>query len=191
VQGDVLNLMPRVEVSRAEGAGTIPATRAKFDGFGQPTDPVPLPGYEVVRPLSPGDYTEVGGRIAYDFPFFQGRVFLGAGISYYYRWYNEFAPEGAFLGPTDIFGQPLGTPQKRRDSYVEPTAHLIFPNLLAPNVDVRVDYRYERRLTNATTTTQASLGAVADPGVIYDWDVIDAPLNYDNHVAGVHVVGSF
>ena len=100
---------------------------------------------------------EVGGRMAYYFPIDRGRIFLGAGIGLFQRWYDEKI-DNVFNFPAD---------KDRRDFYVEPTAHLILPNLIAPNVDLRFDYRFEGNYSN------------------------DVTRDYENHVAGTRVVGRF
>lgn len=164
--GDVLNITPRLQISDADGDPTAPV----FD-INDPPGTTFL--YSVVRPLSPSDYTESGGRIAYNFPLFSGQMFLGAGISYYERWYEEIAAAGTIVGFIE---------DKRHDKYWEPTAHVVLPNFLGPNLDVRFDYRYERRITNATTTEQQFTGIFVRT---------QTPLDYENHVAGVHIQGNF
>ena len=136
--GDLLYLLPRVQVSQAGG-------NPIRDIFG------------TVRPLFPGDFTEVGGRMAYYFPIDRGRIFLGAGIGLFQRWYDEKI-DNVFNFPAD---------KDRRDFYVEPTVHVILPNLIAPNVDLRFDYRFEGNYSN------------------------DVTRDYENHVAGTRVVGRF
>ncbi len=64
-------------------------------------------------------------------------------------------------------GAHVSTGEKRSDIYVEPTAHLIFPNLVAPNVDFRADYRLEHNDSN------------------------DASRDFNDHVAGIRVVGRY
>ena len=64
-------------------------------------------------------------------------------------------------------GVQIATDEKRRDLFVEPTAHLIFPNLIAPNIDFRADYRFEDNFSN------------------------DDSRDFQNHVAGVRVIGRF
>jgi len=183
VTGDVLNLSPRLQVSQADGG-----VRAALLG---PEGPALFPFPLFVRPLFPGDFTEVGGGIHYYFPLFRGRVFLGAGIRIYQRWYDEFAG-GAFENPNcDCEPGPLDK-TKRRDTYVESNAHLIFPNLLRPNVDLRFDYRYEHNDSNARIATSA-LGERFSPlpGVIPGGAFVETPADFENHVAGVHIVGRF
>ena len=107
------------------------------------------------QPLFPGDYIEAGGRVAYYFPINRGQIFLGAGIGVFHRWYDE---------ETSWFNWNI---EDRRDLYIEPTAHVIVPNLIAPNVDLRFDYRFEGNYSN------------------------DMIRDYENHVAGARVVGRF
>jgi hypothetical protein len=142
---DLLYLVPRVAVSQADGSAIKSVT-------------VPGFGFDFSRPLFPGDYVEVGGRVAYYYPIAMGRAFVGAGFAAYRRSYDENVSNVVSMTPTD---------NKRADTYIEPTAHLIFPNLIAPMVDLRFDYRYERNFSN-------------DPSV-----------EYENHVAGTRIVGRF
>ena len=64
-------------------------------------------------------------------------------------------------------GVPIATAERRRDLYVEPTAHAIFPRLLEPNTDVRADYRLEDNFSN------------------------DGHRDFQNHVTGIRVIGRF
>ncbi len=136
--GDLLYLLPRVQVSQAGG------------------DPI-RDIFGFVRPLFPGDFTEIGGRVAYYFPINSGRIFLGAGVGVFQRWYDEKID--------DVFNFPFD--KDRSDLYVEPTAHMILPNFIAPNIDLRFDYRFEGNYSN------------------------DVTRDYENHVAGTRVVGRF
>ena len=65
----------------------------------------------------------------------------------------------------DVFNFPFD--KDRSDLYVEPTAHMILPNFIAPNIDLRFDYRFEGNYSN------------------------DVTRDYENHVAGTRVVGRF
>ena len=188
-KADVLNLLPSLQVSQADD-GIRAALLGPEDvvGPGPALFPAPL----FVRPLFPGDFTEVGGGIYYYFPLFRGAVFLGAGVRIYRRWYDEFAG-GAFENPhfCDCQPRPLDR-TKRRDTYFESNAHLIFPSLLRPNVDLRFDYRYEHNDSNARIATSA-LGERFSPlpGVIPGGAFVETPADFENHVAGVHIVGRF
>ena len=91
------------------------------------------------------------------FHFYAQEQGVGAGIGLYHRWYDEKVDNVLNFDATG----------DRRDVYVEPTAHLILPNLIAPNVDVRFDYRFEGNYSN------------------------DATRDYENHVAGGRIVGRF
>ena len=116
------------------------------------------------RDLSPYGYKEWGGRIAYYAPADnRGFVFVGAGISVYQRDFDTDVFDPSLLA----LGAHVSTGEKRSDVYIEPTAHLIFPNLVAPNVDFRADYRLEHNDSN------------------------DASRDFDDHVAGVRVVGRY
>jgi hypothetical protein len=79
------------------------------------------------------------------------------------RDFDSFVLDPAAL----IKGVQVATGEGRRDLYLEPTAHIIFPDLLAPHVDVRADYRLEDNLSN------------------------DTYRDFLNHVVGVRVVGRF
>lgn len=183
VTGDALNLFPSLQVSQANG---IRAAILGPPDVGNPTPPpITVPAPLWVRPLFPGDFTEVGGGISYYFPLCRGRVFLGTGARIYQRWYDELAG-GAFTNDPASEPRPLDK-TKRRDTYVEANAHLIFPNLLSPNVDLRFDYRYEHNDSNARLATSA-LGT-RFPGV--GAALVDTPADFENHVTGVHIVGRF
>ena len=116
------------------------------------------------RDLSPYSYREWGGRLAYFAPLDdRGFVFAGAGISVYQRDFDTDVFNPALLP----LGAHISTGENRNDVYIEPTAHLIFPSLVAPNVDFRADYRLEHNESN------------------------DASRDFDDHVAGVRVVGRY
>ena len=94
------------------------------------------PGRVFSRPLFPGDFVETGSRFAYFRPLLGGKVFIGAGFATYFRHYDQ----------TVAFGTA-----KREDVQIEPTAHLVFPNVRGRNFDFRVDYRYEENFSNDNT----------------------------------------
>jgi hypothetical protein len=163
VKADLFYFLPRLQISLNDTnpIGFIPET---FNSF--------------YRPLFPGDFTELGGAAAYYFPLFTGRMFLGAGIGVFERWYNESASS---LRTVNVNNEPVPVNSgDRRDTYVEPTAHVIFPNLFGPRLDLRFDYRFEHNVSNASMTTTLKNDAI-----------VRIPFDYDNHVAGVHVVGRF
>ncbi len=175
-KGDLLYLLPHFQVSRNDGDPT--ETLYAYDG-----------GDSLIlqRPLFPSDFTQLGAALAYYFPLFRGQAFLGAGVEIYRRWYDEFSSSVRQAVVCEIydFGCIQATtytlsPDKRRDTYIEPTAHLIFPNVFGPNVDLRFDYRYEHNASNASTTTQDTAG-----------NIVEIPADFQNHVAGVHVVGRY
>jgi hypothetical protein len=139
------------------------------------------------RPLFPGDFTEAGGAIAYYYPLFRGRAFLGAGIGIYRRWYDEAAGTVVSIVNTVNNVTTVVSAGQRRDTYVEPSAHVILPNLLGPNLDLRFDYRYEHNTSNATTTTDAT----TQPGCGACQASKELGADFENHVAGVHIVGRF
>lgn len=91
------------------------------------------PGRIFKSSLFPGDFIEYGGRVVYYKPVAGKRLFLGAGIGVYHRDYNQ----NVALGVTN-----------RSDVMVEPSAHLIVPNVRGSKLDFRVDYRYEHNDSN-------------------------------------------
>jgi hypothetical protein len=130
--------------------------------------------------LYPGDFTQLGAALSYYYPLFAGRAFVGAGIEFYQRWYEESASS---LGEVEIccWNTQFVHSGNRRDFYFEPTAHLILPNLFAAGIDLRFDYRYEHNSSNASMTTIRTS----------DFEIINKPHDFENHVAGVHLVGRF
>jgi hypothetical protein len=157
IGGDYVYLQPRFRVSNPndEGAGE----ETIFDDGPTTIGPLTL----VTQDLSPYDYREWGGRISYFFPLADRQVYLGFGISVFQRNFDTSVLDPDWLA----LGSPIGTDEKRRDLYVEPTAHLIFPNLIGPNIDLRADYRFEDNFSN------------------------DDYRDFINHVAGVRVIGRF
>lgn len=117
----------------------------------------------VNRDLSPFDYIEWGGRVSYLFPIDNRRVYFGIGMSVYDRNFGTSTLNPLWLQG----GLQVATDEKRRDLFIEPTAHFIFPNLIAPNVDFRADYRFEENFSN------------------------DDSRDFQNHVAGIRVIGRF
>lgn len=153
VKGDYLYMQPSFRLSNPDN-----------DQAGQEQIPTVLgPLTLVTRDLSPFDYTEWGGRVSYLFPIDNRRVYLGFGISVYDRNFDTYTLDSLWLQG----GVQIATDEKRRDLFVEPTAHLIFPNLIAPNIDFRADYRFEDNFSN------------------------DDSRDFQNHVAGVRVIGRF
>ncbi len=123
--------------------------------FSRPDGPGPAssdPAAPYDDPLFTANYTQSGLTVSYYRPIAGPSVLFGAGVDYFHRWYGQNV---AFAT------------SNRQDDYIEPSAHLIFPSLLAPNLDLRFDYRFEHNLSN------------------------DPLERFDNHVVGVHVVGRF
>jgi hypothetical protein len=84
-------------------------------------------------------------------------------MSVYKRNYDSFT-----LDPNQLAqGIPVFTNTKRRDLYLEPTAHVILPRLIAPKLDLRFDYRFENNHSN------------------------DDSREFNNQVVGFTIVGSF
>jgi len=155
--GDYIYAQPSFRWNETLGSDDVTAA---FTGNGNINGPLTL----TTRDLSPFGYREWGGRIAYFAPIDKaGSVYVGAGISVYQRDYDTDVFDPALLA----LGAHVGTGEGRSDVYVEPTAHLIFPSLVAPNVDLRADYRLEHNDSN------------------------DGSRDYDDHVAGVRVVGRY
>ena len=94
------------------------------------------PGRVFKSALFPGDYVEYGGRAVYYKPVAGKRVYLGAGIGVYRRDYNQNVALGV---------------KERNDVMVEPSAHLIVPNVRGSKFDFRIDYRYEHNDSNDPT----------------------------------------
>ncbi len=167
-KADLFYFMPHLQVSRNDGDPT------EFYGFGDTI---------LQRPLFPGDYTQLGAALAYYFPLYKGKAFLGTGVEVYHRWYDESSSTIERVGICGAFCGELVSidADKRRDTYIEPTAHLIFPNMFGPNVDLRFDYRFEYNISNASTT-------MIDNNT---GDTIKRPADFQDHVAGAHVVGRY
>ncbi len=159
--GDYIYLQPGFRLSDAfdDSVGTQQVT-ASIPGDTTVIGPFAL----VTQDLSPYSYHEWGGRISYFVPFDKaGSFYLGAGISVYQREFDTYVADPEWLAR----GVQINTDEKRRDIYIEPTAHLIFPNLVAPNVDLRADYRFELNESN------------------------DDSRDFQNHVGGIRLVGRF
>lgn len=103
--------------------------------YSKPDDPANYADPSIYsRPVFIGDYHEAGMRFAYYFPVRSATVWLGAGFTYYHRWYGQ--------------NVAFDFTQKRDDDYIEPTAHVILPDFFGKNFDLRFDYRYERNFSN-------------------------------------------
>lgn len=153
LQGDYLYIQPSFRYSNPDDGGAGQELIQTVIG----------PQTLVTQDLSPYDYTEWGGRVSYFFPLDDQHVYVGVGLSVYDRDFDTAVLDPFWLGG----GVQLATGERRQDLYVEPTAHMIFPNLLAPNIDVRADYRFESNDSN------------------------DESRDFHNHVAGVRVLGRF
>lgn len=152
LSGDYLYLQPRVRFSEPVDAGP--------DSVLTPTNFGPQ---FIARDISPRRYWEWGGRVSYFFPIDSGRIYAGAGIAIYDRDFDSGVLDPASLA----LGLAVPTTEKRRDIYIEPTAHLVFPNFFGPNLDLRADYRLEDNFSN------------------------DNYREFMNHVVGLRFVGRF
>lgn len=153
VFGDYVYIEPRYRRSWHDGSEPTSLTLPTILG----------PSTLVSRDVSPPGYEEWGGRLSYFFPIAQRSIFLGAGISVLERDFDSFVLDQSAL----LAGVQVATGTSRRDFYIEPTAHIIFPDLIAPGVDLRADYRFEDNQSN------------------------DPFRDYINHVAGLRIVGRF
>lgn len=153
VGGDYLYLQPRYRFSDPDGRDRSSLVLPTVIG----------PSTLMSRDISPSAYEEWGARASYLFPLGLANIYLGAGLSVYEREYDSFVLDSLALSQ----GVMVDTGEKRRDLLIEPTAHIIFLDLLAPKVDVRADYRLEDNQSN------------------------DDFRDYLNHVFGVRVVGRF
>jgi hypothetical protein len=136
--GDIVHIQPRYIWNKSES-----------DSLAAPVQPS--------REVTSLSFQEWGGRIAYYMPFFNEQVYVGAGFVAFGRRYEVDALTAA--------GVVQG--EKRFDTFLEPSAHLVFPRLIAETWDVRVDYRHEINRSN------------------------DAFSDYRNQVVGLKFVGTF
>lgn len=153
VVGDYLYIEPRYRHSRPNEREPANITLPTILG----------PSTLVAQEISPPGYDEWGGRISYFFPVADRSIYLGVGISVMKRDFDSFVLDPGALAA----GVQVATDKWRSDIYVEPTAHIILPDLIAPGVDVRADYRMEDNQSN------------------------DSYRDFINHVAGVRIVGRF
>lgn len=98
------------------------------------------------------DFFDYGLRAAYFSPVIEDVARVGAGIGIYDRIFGQ----NVALGSSD-----------RRDLRIEPTAHLVFPNVVGRSGDVRVDYRFQFNESN------------------------DEAEDFTNHVVGARLVWRF
>lgn len=153
MSGDMLYIQPRYYLNHA----IDPLSSSVI------ADTVLGTGTAVSRDLAPESFQEWGGRLTYFVPFADGRVYFGTGLSIFERRYDSFVLNAGALA----LGVPVATSTKRIDTYFEPTAHLVFPRLISPSMDLRFDYRFEINRSN------------------------DDFREFQNHVAGVRIIGSF
>ncbi len=93
------------------------------------------PGVLLVSTLEPGRYVEAGATLAYTVPFTDW-LYAGPTVTFAQRWYKTPA---FFAGPD------------REDTYFAPGATAVLHDLIAENVDIRVDYRFEHQNSNDPT----------------------------------------
>ena len=155
VKGDLAFFEPRYRFSDTKSSQPTTIILPTFVGGGSFT--------AVERDPSPLEYHEWGARASYMFPLARGKIWLGAGLTVLDRYFAS-----SVLDPSALaVGVTVGTGENRHDIYIEPTAHIVLPNLIAPNVDLRFDYRFEANSSN------------------------DDSREYENHVAGARIVGRF
>ena len=109
-------------------------------------------GRVFARPLFPGNFYEVGSGAEYFVPAFHNAIYLGGGIGVFYRDYDQ----------TVAFGT-----NQREDWFIEPAAHLVIPNVIGRNGDLRVDYVFQHNDSN------------------------DPTQEFDNHIIGARTVKRF
>ncbi len=154
IAGDILYLQPRWRLNQA--IDPLPQVAIGQTVLGDFT--------AVARDISPWSYQEYGARVTYFAPALDGRVLVGAGVSLVQRDYSN----GYVLDPAGLTaGVHMLTSQKRHDLYLEPTAHVVFPRLLGPKYDFRIDYRLEDNHSNDTSR------------------------EFQNHIIGARVTGRY
>jgi tetratricopeptide (TPR) repeat protein len=87
--------------------------------------------------FEPGNYIELGARVDYNVRVVDWLI-AGAHVGLYERWFTAAAAPGR---------------SDREDTYFAPGASLTFTNLVSYATDFKVDYTYQRQLSNAPGRT--------------------------------------
>jgi tetratricopeptide (TPR) repeat protein len=87
--------------------------------------------------FEPGNYIELGARIDYNVRVVDWLI-AGTHVGLYERWFSASAAQGR---------------SDRQDTYFAPGASLTFTNLVTYATDFKVDYTYQRQLSNAPGRT--------------------------------------
>jgi len=109
------------------------------------------PGVLLPAGFEPGRYFEVGAKAEYYYPFATW-LLGGPNFALYQRWFSE---------PVVVGGS------NRADTFYAPGAAIIIRDVVAQNVDIRFDYRFERQISN------------------------DPTRDFDNHYAGGRLLARF
>jgi tetratricopeptide (TPR) repeat protein len=87
--------------------------------------------------FEPGNYIELGARVDYNVRLVDWLV-AGAHMGVYERWFSAAAAPGR---------------SDREDTFFAPGASLTFTNLISYSTDFKIDYTYQRQLSNAPGRT--------------------------------------
>lgn len=87
--------------------------------------------------FEPGNYIELGARVDYNVRLLDWLA-AGTHVGLYQRWFSAAAAPGR---------------SDREDTYFAPGASLTFTNLISYSTDFRLDYTYQRQLSNAPGRT--------------------------------------
>lgn len=117
-------------LTKGDGVYVVPSVR-----YSEPSGDGP--GRVFSRPLFPGDFLEVGSRFYYFLPNVMSDVHVGFGMGIYWRDYEQTVAFNA--------------DKERRDTFIEPTAHVILADPFKGDFDLRFDYRYEENFSNDDT----------------------------------------
>jgi hypothetical protein len=102
--------------------------------------------------IAPGAYIEGGGKIEF-YKAVTDWLIVNGGLSYGQRRYrNDMTPDG----------------DKRRDDLLAPGAGLLFPHILSPQTDLRLDYKY--LWNNSSDTTKTFNDHMVIPTLVYRFD---------------------
>jgi tetratricopeptide (TPR) repeat protein len=131
--GPVIDLLGHVAVAGLVAENDTLAIRPRLRWSG--VDGKSLAG--VPTEFEPGNYIELGARIDYNVRLLDWLV-AGAHVGLYERWFSAAAAPGR---------------SDREDTFFAPGASLTFTNLISYSTDFKVDYTYQRQLSNAPGRT--------------------------------------